>query len=146
MREIKFRVWEYKDKKMYEVITIRYKLQTDTALDISQCVFVSLLGKPGIKYNIKAMPSEISFMQYTGLKDKNGKEIYEKDIIQCRKPLSKKDDKYLIAEILEMGYEALKVRDNSNHRYPMREQIMPFYYPYKVIGNIYENPELMETE
>ena len=72
-------------------------------------------------------------MQYTGLKDKNGKEIYEGDIIKSQEfypSVVKYDDDY--AQFEAGGVNFL---DASNHT-----------LEWEVIGNIYENPDLLEEK
>ena len=63
MREIKFRAWSELDKEMFEVASIDLLL----GLIVRQC-----------ENKIKTyVLEELVLMQFTGLKDKNGKEIYE---------------------------------------------------------------------
>lgn len=70
MRDIKFRVWRKDDKKMYGP-DLPFLIYTDG-------VIPSLAGDvPLRQYAI----TEAVLMQYTGLKDKNGREIYEGDIL-----------------------------------------------------------------
>lgn len=73
MREIKFRAWDTKCKKMYEVLDIYW--MGGEIEDI--VVFNPVDGEK----NKELTPSEYDLMQYTGLKDKNGKEIYESDLV-----------------------------------------------------------------
>ena len=78
--------------------------------------------------------------QYTGLKDKNGKGIYEGDIV---KSISGKIG-YVIFLQQEMGY--VVVWDNCDTRLGHRNRGGGYGYDesIEVIGNIYDNPELVE--
>ena len=84
-----------------------------------------------------ARAGELPLMQYTGLKDKNGKEVWEGDIV--RKTIRDRDGK------LHKFIEAIKW---SKQRLAWYSDIAPLstLYDYEVIGNIYENPELLEEK
>jgi uncharacterized phage protein (TIGR01671 family) len=113
MREIKFRAWDKDKEKMLE----------DVAVCSEGCGLVHFFG-------------DFEIMQYTGLKDKNGKEIYEGDLI-------KDSDSEFIGEVIfdedtlcfttkfqanELwGFVPRKGKDNHC----------------EVVGNIYENPEVL---
>ena len=124
MREIKFRAWDAYRKRIYEVIEINWLSES-----------IKVCGDfAGYRYtNIKSA----ILMQYTGLKDKNGKEIYEGDIISSD------------GDLLTIEYSL-----DGNHAYyagyrvdePGLETVMELfnYGELEVIGNIYENPELLE--
>lgn len=85
---------------------------------------------------------EVEFMQSTGLKDKNGIEIYEGDVINCRNSfrnpmigsgsLSINRDFKIIFENGEFKAKGFDIRLKNILSYS------------EVIGNIYENPELLE--
>ncbi len=119
MREIKFRAWD-KPKK-----TLFYWAE----------VVVSMLGVgTGKPHNIFDNETVV-LMQYTGLKDKNGLDIYEGDIIKgdhCDGGGSIKDG------VVEFNSAAWAIKGIS---YLLRS-----FTDLEVIGNIYENPKLIEVE
>ena len=97
-------------------------------------LFKNVSFKEIIKYNegeesftISPKFTSYELMQYTGLKDKNGKEIYEGDIVKCLRPNNFKDKEIIIVKIPTLG----KYSDFMN------------IIEIEVIGNIYEHPELL---
>jgi len=73
-------------------------------------------------------------VEFTGLKDKNGKEIYEGDVV-----LHKKGDHHRRGPV-EMGEGGWTVDYTNSVRSALRSQ----YHVVEVIGSIYENPELIQ--
>ena len=128
MRAIKFRAWYGKKEKMYEIAKV------DIWGDIDQAA-CDLANTDEELFDIYLHGVEI--MQYTGLKDKNGKEIYEGDILLNKTEefgdiYSKVifvDGCFMILEP-ECEYAELTVVEVVND--------------VEVVGNIYENPELLE--
>lgn len=82
------------------------------------------------------------FMQYTGLKDKNGKEIYEGDILERHEywPIRIEYDKgcFMVRDLDKVRYNNLILNVPICNFESIND--------WKVIGNIYENPELLEGE
>ena len=109
MREIKFRAWDKKYRKMYEG-DIR------TAL---------------------AFPDEdIEIMQYTGLKDMHGKEIYEWDVIKC----VVEGSQYTLPVEEDEGCFVVKIKDGREAGY---WPCLCLTRGREVIGNVYESPNLL---
>ncbi|MGE1044064.1 YopX family protein [Bacillus wiedmannii] len=128
MDDIKFRAWDKVMGKMYEVGFI------DFAKERAQLAHIV----DGICYAVYISPlKDVELLQYTGLKDKNGKEVYEGDILK---------EKDIITEVVFHNYhwkEKLisSPRNHLKNYFPFRDT-MPFTA--EVLGNIYDNPDLLK--
>ena len=116
MREIKFRVWDEKDRIMSKVISL-----DEIVSSMPEELFGKYLRHP---YN---------WLQYIGLKDKNGKEIYEGDILRQFAVLG--GQAYIREVVFEYG--AFSVKNSNGYL------LISFFKQVEIIGNIYENADLI---
>lgn len=123
-REIKFRVWDEEEKTMWRHENIGYINFYDKVIWLRHGGFLDMDYNP------------CTLMQYTGLKDKNGKEIYEGDIVK-REPMSPGGLDRIGKITFEDGVIWLESNVDSVCLYDEIDEL-------EVIGNIYENPELLE--
>jgi len=125
MREIKFRAWDKHFDFMIDDVGI---LPADTPYEVS---LISETQKQILRQNDE---KHYILMQYTGLKDKNGKEIYEGDILRWEDRGGDYPSVMIMTKPVEIK--------NLNSMTPMLFDKIDYF----VIGNIYENPELLNEE
>lgn len=129
-REIKFRAWDYLHNKMYPVSDIEWDADGRMWVTADD-------GKNGIEL----IDEEAHLMQYTGLNDKNGRKIYEGDIIVTHPKM-----KYEIPKIGVVQYgncrPMFQYKSVDGEEYSIWSNNV--YRTYEVIGNIFENQKLLE--
>jgi hypothetical protein len=132
VREIKFRAWIIAEKRMVNVAGLGVCNYNDYPEGGFYDDNPYILVGPGIYGDYYSYDmDDVEMMQYTGLKDKNGVEIYEGDIIYYHANESK-------------AIASLKPEDFVNQFVVSDEEPVLLDSKYmEVIGNIYENPELL---
>lgn len=129
MREIKFRAWKHVNTpEMFNDVQVIDFKSGIAHLGYSLSSFTERTDKERL--------DNLILMQYTGLKDKNGVEIYEGDVLS---------EGYVVTfidasepENLGMDIGFYGQRDNFESWFTLEVG-----FPHEVIGNIYENPELL---
>ncbi len=139
-REIKFRAWDKKNKRMSEPFTFKDIVEPLGMMGKYVCDIVGKDNKR-IYFNLE----DCLFIQFTGLKDKNGKEIYEGDIVILdyqKKGVWKSTQGEIT---FEAGAFILGSNDLEDSYIPLLNESNSdmFCENIKVIGNKFENPELL---
>jgi len=117
MREIKFRAYHTKLQEMVKPEDWHH-----------------FVGSALIKGELSQDGDNI-FMQFTGLQDRKGKDIYEGDIIKGRHKKTRKE-----------YYRTVQSRGDMFVLLPNHSIMHDYCMVGEVIGNIYENPELLEGQ
>lgn len=143
----KYRAWSTDKKIMAEVRTLRF---TDELVETDKFVERSIEG--------------VKLMQSTGLKDENGKEIFEGDILKFNDEWADYGyEGYIEGSIEGINYVEIKREKTcftfgktklpesslidlvENEHYPFEGLLIEANYEFEIIGNVYENPELLEV-
>ena len=153
MREIKFRAWDKQGKEMFRVYTMYFIEGKNTMA----------CGKGGCA----PVDDDTVLMQYTGLHDRNGKEIYEGDIVKQAVSSNKElHGEYTFKEVvyrsgmwcieylrseketsIPRGYMAGDINDaREDADKEMYFTDIPNINDLEVVGNIYEHPHLLTTD
>ena len=127
----KFRAWHNELGRMMSIKNMWFQDGSVEELELNDAV---------MNEHITAYPDEIELMQSTELKDKNGKEIFEGDIVDF------KGRKAIIKWHGAFASFIYRFIDEPQERKPKWDPLFLAYLKLEIIGNIYENPELLEVE
>jgi uncharacterized phage protein (TIGR01671 family) len=145
MREIKFRAWDKEEKVMWQPLTLDQIIRADWEFETKPYEYTL----PWKDY-MWSQHDKTVWMQFTGLKDKDGEEIYEGDVIEFSEPSNVSDwsDPDPSRRVVQWDSENSRFTfywidgslQTSGYTYCEKntEKIM------SVIGNIYENPDLLK--
>lgn len=123
MENIKFKIWDKHTKVMSE------------PFEITELVEFNLIWQERFKGQKEVSFCDLVWLQWTGLKDKNGKDIYNGDIFKyVLEAFGKNDKDTEYTEEVHFNYGTFEL-DNCN--------LGVFYNEGIVIGNIYETPNLI---
>lgn len=125
MKELKFRIWDKEEKTF--VVDIFYELQ--------DWIISYIMARND--ENSLYFQKHYELMQYTGLKDIYGKEIYEGDIVKFVCEIT---DPYEIGDL----YEIESIEQFFSLRFYDSITLNLDQLGFEIIGNIYENPSLLE--
>jgi uncharacterized phage protein (TIGR01671 family) len=149
-RTIKFRAWEYgheftnrpgwKNSPMVWKMNLEPELYDCEYFGEQSVVRINAAFQKGGAADYEKEHKSI-FMQFTGLQDKNGKDIYEGDIVNVTTnhvaDLAPKNPKTTSTVEIKFERAMFMFGDMTMNYFPLRDAEL------EVIGNIYENPELL---
>jgi uncharacterized phage protein (TIGR01671 family) len=133
MREIKFRSWDKKYNYMIESEDIHPRVMNECITGDGRVLdVIENSSYMGTDVNYEDISNDRILMQFTGLKDKNGKEIYEGDIVD----VNYFGRKEVVEFFVNAGFACFMPFLDDGHHWNS--------FNCEVVGNIYENPELIK--
>lgn len=136
----KLRAWSADHQVMLDVYSIfwyhdsRIFIKSETIVDGKHIDVQNFIG------------DKLTLMQSTGLKDKNGVEIFEGDIVKCCNFKNDFLSEYIGQVIfVDFGWHVVDHKDTYDPFYKYRDKFHDEVFEIEVIGNVWENPELLEV-
>lgn len=136
MREIKVRAWYKPYKQMCQVESLRFD---------GNGVYTAVLIEESFYDRRLVEADEIAIEQFTGLKDKNGTEIYQGDICSFTSKTGKHTGVVEWSDNLA-SFGLRMVKNNFRYTFSELDTMGVNLDTLEVIGNIHENPELLEEK
>jgi uncharacterized phage protein (TIGR01671 family) len=147
MRPIKFRGWHTTQKKMYSA----EEMAEDQLTLLPTGQFINVSGKSTRLSTI--FPSDKFIpLQFTGLHDKNGKEIYEGDILRPQEGMIRFYDNHIWVIVFSKkrcGFGLVTTKNYPSFCNGLCDGTVNMSHNreiFEVIGNIHKNPELLEAQ
>lgn len=127
----KFRAWDKETQTMLDVSLIDFKksVLVGEHWEFGETNFINF--------------DDVNLMQSTGLKDKNGKEIFEGDVVRMRNPRDRRQiGMFQVVRVANSPMLGLLDKKLTTEIFNLYEHMRNYY---EIVGNIYENPELLEV-
>ena len=136
----KFRAWDKEADTMHDVTSIWFD-RNNEQYKLGHVSFPS-------QETVDTIFDNFELMQSTGLKDKNGVEIFEGDIVKVsvHNGFDYYDNEVCVVRKSRFHSGLVCINPNNDMECRIFNQDVLEDYQYEVIGNIYENPELLEVE
>lgn len=130
-----FRAWDMTTNKMRECYGFNVLENLAFVCNVAND---ELKGREKTVHAVKRQLDDVNLMQSTGLYDFNGKEVYEWDIVEMKPNVYADPKNYLVFQHYGGEYR-LEAPSNGSALWLKRNK-------FKVVGNVFENPELMDKD
>lgn len=144
MKNLNLRAWHKEEKSMYPVLEISFDYE-EVTVKRSQ----PIAGHGGCCFDEDRtfIFKEVILMQSTGLKDSNGVEIFEGDIVLQQYGVGYETKRYpsFANNTQRKDKKLVSIKDGVINPFFGKCNDFNFYKEFEVLGNIYEQPELLEV-
>ena len=136
MREIKFRAWIPQAKEWINDVDLKDLWSSGRALEEHGTSRYEAENSQGVRWTF----DDLIFVQFTGLKDKAGRQIYEGDILEAKEYWGEQDYATVVWSEEELQWY---LGFHNTFREPLRTPFADGSFVFEIIGNIYQNPGLI---